>query len=254
MTQDVRREVRLLGALAGAVAGAAILVLATRACAVDGGVASPADGGPPTPDGASKTCLAGLRARGVELVEQPTKGVRTPVRLTGANLGPLRLVMRERRPGGLMPVMDCELARALLEAAPLFQAAGIRDLYFSGMYQYRMRRGTSKLSEHAHGLAIDVHQFGTADGRIFDVERDFEPGVGDWSAKDQAACVGSPDRPEARKLRELACSLRLNSAFREVITADDNSDHDNHFHLEAFPDPLTRARALLMHREPTVDD
>jgi hypothetical protein len=180
--------------------------------------------------------------------------VRTPIRLAGANLGPLRLVWREHRPDAGMPVMDCELARALLDAGPLFQAAGIRDLFFSGMYQYRMRRGTSRLSEHAHGLAIDVHQFGTADGRIYDVEHDFETGVGDWSSKDPAACVGSPDRPEARKLRELACALRANSAFREVITGDDNSDHDNHFHLEAFPDALTRAKALLQHREPTVDD
>src|SRR5262245_53319193 len=152
MTREIQREVRLLGALAGAVVGAGVLVLATRACAVDAGAPPAVDGGAaPPPEGAapSKTCLAGLRARGAEFVEAPTKGVRTPVRLPGANLGSLRLVMRERRPGGVMPVMDCELARALLDAAPLFQAAGVRDLFFSGMYQYRMRRGTSRLSEHA---------------------------------------------------------------------------------------------------------
>jgi hypothetical protein len=250
---DVKRYVVVAGILALAVLSAARL-----ACADKGEFAPPAPVPGPAPDadetGPSKTCLAGLRERGVEFTEWPTKGVRTPIRLVGANLGPLRLVMRDRRPGGVMPVMDCELARALLEAAPLFQMAGIRDLIFSGMYQYRTRRGSARLSEHAHGLAIDVHQFGTADGRIFDVEHDFEPGVGEWPAADQVACVGLPERPVGRLLRELACGLRVSSAFREIITADDNADHNNHFHIESFPDPLSRTKAILSHRSPTIDD
>jgi hypothetical protein len=205
-------------------------------------------------NGPSKTCLASLRERGVDFVEWPTKGVRTPVRLVGSNLGPLRLVTLERKPGGVMPVMDCELGRALLDAAVVFQMAGIRDLYFSGIYEYRPRRHSKRLSEHAHGLAIDVHQFGTVDGRVFDVERDFETGVGDWSARDPIACVGSPGHPEGRTLRELACALRVSSAFREIITADDNADHANHFHIESFPDPLSRTKSILSHRDPIIDD
>jgi hypothetical protein len=249
----------------------ALLLAPSRASAAppDGGAsAAPPDGGAPgaSPDAGagaapgddanapSKTCLAGLRERGVDFMEWPTKGVRTPIRLVGSNLGPLRLVILDRKAGGVLPVMDCELARALVDAAAVFQNEGIRDLFFSGIYEYRPRRRSKKLSEHAHGLAIDVHQFGTADGRIYDVERDFEQGVGDWSERDQVACVGSPERPEARVLREIACALRASSAFREIITADDNSDHDNHFHIESFPDPLSRAKAILSHREPINDD
>jgi hypothetical protein len=247
-----RKERRTILTLAFALVVTGLLSVRGAACA-DGNDA----GAPPAedPNGPSKTCLSNLANRHLDFAEaSPTKGVRTPIRLAGANLGPLRLVMRDRAPGGLMPVMDCELARALLDAAPLFQTAGLRDLIFSGIYQYRTRRRSTKLSEHAHGLAIDVHQFGTADGQIFDVERDFETGVGDWTQTDPSACVGSPERPEARVLRTLACGLRASSAFREIITADDNSDHDNHFHIEAFPDPLSRTRSLLSHREPTIDD
>ena len=236
-------------------ARAAVLLLGFGVARAAGG-----DFGPPPPaaeddaNAPSKTCLAGLRERGVDFVEWPTKGVRTPVRLAGSNLGPLRLVILERKPGGVMPVMDCELARALLDAAGVFQMAGVRDLFFSGIYEYRPRRHSKKLSEHAHGLAIDVHQFGTADGRVFDVEHDFEVGVGDWAARDQVACVGAPEHAEGRTLRELACALRVSSAFREIITADDNSDHENHFHIEAFPDPLARTKSILSHHEPTNDD
>lgn len=256
---DLRRS--LVGV--GLMVVLAVIVAVPRACAEPAAPpaapAPPAAASPPEADaeGPNKTCLAGLRDRGVSFVEAPTKGVRTPLRLVGTTLGQLRLVMRDRKPGGVMPVMDCELARALLDAAPIFQLAGVRDLLFSGIYQYRTRRGSSKLSEHAHGLAIDVHQFGTVDGRVIDVQRDFEPGVGEWPKdrpSDLVACVGTPESSPGRTLRELACSLRMASVFREIITADDNSDHDNHFHIEAFPDPLTRTRALLSRREPASDD
>lgn len=238
----------------------AIVRVLVCAAALFGGArvarAAEPDAGAPAADATApdKVCLAALRDRKVDFMEWPTKGVRTPIRLVGSNLGPLRLVILDRKPGGVMPVMDCELGRALLDAAAVFQMVGIRDLYFSGMYEYRTRRRSKKLSEHAHGFAIDVHQFGTADGRVFDVERDFEQGVGEWESRDPVACVGSPEKPEGRVLRELACSLRASSAFREIITADDNSDHDNHFHIESFSDPLSRAKAILSHREPASDD
>jgi hypothetical protein len=236
-----------------AAAALAALLLAPRVAAAAG----PDAGAPPPADDAnapSKTCLASLRERGVDFMEWPTKGVRTPIRLVGSNLGPLRLVILERKPGGVLPVMDCELGRALLDVAAIFQTAGVRDLFFSGIYEYRPRRHSKKLSEHAHGLAIDVHQLGLPDGRVLDVERDFEPGVGEWDARDQVACVGSPERSAGRLLRELVCALRVSSAFREIITADDNADHNNHFHIEAFPDPLARTRSILSHHEPTNDD
>lgn len=245
------------GTLALMLASFVILLGTSRACAEPPPSPPPASLPPPGETDAaapSKVCLASLRDRKVEFVEQATKGVRTPIRLVGSSLGPLRLVQRDRRVAGVLPVMDCELARALLDAAPLFQMVGVRDLFFSGMYQYRTRRGSTKLSEHADGLAIDVHSFGLPDGRVLDVEKDFEPGVGEWPSRDNVSCVGSPEGVAARRLRELACGLRLSSAFKEIITADDNSDHDNHFHIEAFPDPLARTKAILMHREPTSDD
>jgi hypothetical protein len=258
----MRTEPLVAVGLGGLVAsGLAFLVLGALGptpARADAAAAPAPDAGVEDTNAAGKTCLAALRDRGVAFAVEPaTKGVRTPIRLAGALLGPLRLVHRDHKPGAPMPVMDCELARALLDAAPIFGASGVRDLVFSGMYQYRTRRGSSKLSEHAHGLAVDVHQFVKLDGTVLDVERDFEPGVGEWpkeGTRDLVACVGSPENPAGRTLRELACALRAASVFREIITADDNSDHDNHFHVEAFPDALTRTRALLARRDPAIDD
>jgi hypothetical protein len=236
------------------------VALAAGARAADGGsegvpgVADP----PADASGPDKVCLARLRDLKVDFLEWPTRGVTTPIRIIGA-LGPLRLVPRGAGPpaaarSGVQAVMDCALALALLDAAPLFQQMGIRDLFYSGIYQYRSRRGSTKLSEHAHGLAVDVHVFGTTDGVTYDVARDFEKGVGVWAVTSQEACVGAPATPAGRFLRQLACGLRASSAFREIITADDNADHANHFHIEAFKDALSRAKAILAHREPIIDD
>jgi hypothetical protein len=241
----------------------ATLAMAALAAAL-GPRARAADAHDPAADaaGPDRTCLARLRDLEVDFLEWPTRGVTTPIRIVGA-LGPLRLIPRggaggARTPAaarsGVQAVMDCALALALLDTARLFRGMGIRDLVYSGIYQYRTRRGSTKLSEHAHGLAIDVHAFGAAGGTLYDVERDFEKGVGVWAVTDQSACVGAATTSAGRFLRQLACGLRASSAFREIITADDNADHANHFHIEAFKDALSRARAILAHREPTIDD
>jgi hypothetical protein len=227
---------------------------------------------PPTADeaqGPNRACLDDLRAKQVVFVEWPTKGVRSPVRITGA-IGAIRLRSHDPRATGLAtPLMDCELARALLDAAPAFRTLGIRELLFSGTYQYRTRRRSTKLSEHAHGLAIDVHAFavdaavladadagaGARGGPVLvDVQHDFEAQVGVWAVTDQDSCIGHPHTNKGRLLRTLACRLRASSIFREVITPDDNADHYNHFHLEAFPDALTRTRAVLARKPTVIDD
>lgn len=223
----------------------------------------PAPGAPPsdlvesTPD---RVCLDGLRERQIAFVEWPAKGIRTPVRIAGP-IGAVRLRSHDPRLAGKPALMDCELARALFEMGPTFRANGVRELLYSGAYQYRTRHGSTRLSEHAHGMAIDVHAFvldtagsENGGGTVIEVSRDFEPRVGKWAVLlDATECVGHPRTDVGRLLRTLACRLRASSVLREVITPDDNADHHDHFHLEAYPDGYTRTRAMLW-RKVTVND
>jgi hypothetical protein len=89
---------------------------------------------------------------------------------------------------------------------------------------------------------------------VAEVTRDFEPGVGRWAVTAQDDCIGRPRTAVGRALRTLACRLRASSIFREVITPDDNADHHDHFHLEAFPDALSRTRAVLARKPSVTDD
>jgi hypothetical protein len=163
---------------------------------------------PPTPAAdANRACLRSLTELAVPfVVARPVRGLRTPVEIVGPIKG-IGLVPRAAR----LPLMDCELARTLAEVAPVFRQQGIIGLVFSGAYDYRTRRGSARLSAHAHGLAIDVHAISTRRGQLLDVEQD-------WS-----------------RLRALAGRLRQHPAIRYVITPDDNDDHHDHLHLEAYP-------------------
>lgn len=265
--------------MASAGIGAALVVVVLKGMgwlAVAEGAEAPAaqpDGGAAEESPPSRVCIEGLRERHVEFVEWPTRGVRTPVKIMGP-LGAVRLRSHDPRNNSKVVLMDCELARALVDAAPAFRGLGVRELLYSGAYQYRTRRRSTKLSEHAHGLAIDVHAFvidtgpgraavaarpdagadGESGGIVVEVTRDFEPGVGKWAVTAQDDCIGHPRTDVGRTLRTLACRLRASSIFREVITPDDNADHHDHFHLEAFPDALTRTRAVLARKPSVTDD
>ncbi len=223
--------------LFGVLLGVAVCGANARGCGGDG----KSGAGGPAPDPA---CLHVLRKAGVAFVPaESTPGIRTPVVIRGAIDG-VRLIPRGRREA----LMDCALARGLLEAAPVFRGFGIDGLEYSAAYDYRPRRGTDKLSAHANGLAIDVHVL--RDGsRRYDVARAFETGTGEWRQLRAgpgalAACIGSPRTEPGRLLRGLACRLKLHTSFRILVTPDDNADHRDHFHLEVYPDetpppPLT---------------
>jgi hypothetical protein len=183
-----------------------------------------------------RECLAFLKQQGVSFSETPpVKGIRTPLVLRGPLQGVV-LVPRARREA----MMDCTLARALYEAAPVFRGAGAGGLEFSAAYDYRQRRDSDAMSAHAQGLAIDVHAIRTASQRYV-VATDFEKGVGQWTRLRPgpgalAACVGKPHTAPGQVLRTLVCRLKLNTSFRVLVTPDDNADHRDHFHLEVYPD------------------
>jgi hypothetical protein len=96
----------------------------------------------PAPTSADRSCLQTLRTQGVAYVHRaPVRGLAAPLEIVGP-VGGVRLLAR----AGRAPIMDCELARALGEAAPIFRQMGITGLSFSGAYDYRKRRGSNRLS------------------------------------------------------------------------------------------------------------
>jgi hypothetical protein len=175
-----------------------------------------------------EACLKKLALAGVAF--QPLdeiRGVETPIQIQSA-IGGIRYH------SGFGPmVSDCRFALALATAAPELTALGVSEMHFSGAYSYRTSK-VGRLSLHAYGLALDVHEIVVA-GRRLSVERDFARGIG---------CGVGP------ALNRVACKLRDLGLFRELLTPDYNADHNNHFHLGVAPlGPL--ANELWVAKRPT---
>jgi len=228
----------------------AVTALGTLACGGAHASGAPPPPPPYAPGAGDRACLRALANAGVAFIEKDgVRGIETPIEIVGPIRG-VRLLSRGKRPA----LMDCALARALVDAAPLFHQSGVTGLSFSAAYDYRTQRGSTKLSEHAHGLAIDVHAFETTSGRL-DVQRDYtRAGLASagWGQRDGGACIGAPASAAGRTLRTLACGLQRHSSFRLILTPDDNQDHHNHFHIESHRDGARNWLADRGHRGSTA--
>lgn len=170
---------------------------------------------PPKPTNAplleGPSCHRALKKAGVDFRPVASlKGVENPVEVRG-KLGGVVFYASDHRPLEL----DCRLALALADLRPVFARHGLTRVRFSGAYSYRRTR-SGRLSHHAHGLAIDLHdlEFGA---QSFSVTEDFARSVG---------C--SPQNPP---LNRLACAMREQRLFEEFLTPDYNFDHRDHLHI-----------------------
>jgi hypothetical protein len=130
-------------------------------------------------------------------------------------------------------VVDCRLAAALLAWAPILRDAGIERVEHYSTYRPGARvRSTGKTSGHAHALAIDAARFFLANGRILEVDVD-------WDERERggAPCpVRRSENEDGRILRQVVCRAVERGLFQVVITPHHDRDHQNHVHLELVPD------------------
>ncbi len=178
-------------------------------------------------------CYAELRDAGVrfERVNQASAGgVSQPIKLVGPIDGVN--IYGGGKKNAPTNYLDCRLALALLEWAPLLRASGVVGLHHYSMYRRAATVGQSaKVSGHAHGRAIDVAFFEMSDGRKLSV-------LDDWTHRARGAepCeVASAARSGDRVMRELVCEATERALFQMVLTPHYNEAHRNHVHLEIDP-------------------
>lgn len=162
-----------------------------------------------------RKCLRSLRKAGVRFEEvSDLRGVATPVSVHGA-IGGVEYWVEGQSP----LLMDCRLALTLVRVGEVLTRHGVSRVRFSGAYVYKTAP-SGRLSHHAHGLAIDLHEFSLRGARL-SVDRAFSRNVG---------CQG-----DVPALNRLACDLRATAYFEEFLTPDFNAAHRDHLHL-SIPD------------------
>jgi hypothetical protein len=159
----------------------------------------------------NEQCLTELRGRSIRFMSLDTlKGVENPVEIRG-DLGGVQFWANDGRP----LQMDCRLAIALDDMGRVMKSLNVTRIRYSGSYVYRTTR-TGRLSHHALGLAIDLHDF-EMDSHLLSVKSDFRKNAG---------CKN----PEPG-LNFLACQMREQVRFEEFLTPDFNADHRDHLHI-----------------------
>lgn len=186
----------------------------------------------PAPADDEAACHAALGDAGVpfeRIVESKASGVSWPIRLLGPVDGVRIYGGKKDAPTNYL---DCRLALALLEWAPLLRAQGIVGLQHYSMYRRDATVGQSaKRSGHADGRAIDVAFFETRDGQKLSV-------LNDWTGRargaDPCEVASVPDSADGI-MRALVCAASERSLFQMVLTPHYNDAHGNHVHLEIDP-------------------
>lgn len=176
-------------------------------------------------------CLAevGRRKLGVTRFRGAAVGVQTPVRVTGPIAG-----VRFVTPGSKSPygIMDCRLALALSDLAPLLKRYDVVEARVDNMYRpHAHLPGKKKPSQHSYGLAADVTRFKRADGSELIVERDFQGAIGEPVCGADAR-ARSELSSEAATLRDLICDVTRAGLFHHILTPNHDAAHRDHFHLD----------------------
>jgi hypothetical protein len=83
--------------------------------------------------------------------------------------------------------------------------------------------GTSTLSRHGYGDAIDLGSFFTSSGDEYNLVRDWQHNTTSFSTD------------KARILYEIGQEMHQRGIFNIVLTPNYNAAHDNHFHVDLTP-------------------
>ena len=194
-------------------------------------VPRPLDTGPiavPIPAAVSPgaACHALIQRLGVRFsVAGATRGVVDPVTVTppieGVHYRYASWTAAERP-----MLMDCRLAVALVRMGRELRGRwNIDDVQHLGIYNYRVIAGSTRLSQHAYAMAIDIAGFRSTSRTTYSVLSDFV----ETSA---SSCPLRASNAVDRTLKEIACWMYDSRTFNIVLTPNYDAVHRNHYHVD----------------------
>lgn len=123
--------------------------------------------------------------------------------------------------GGILSA--CDMALAISDTTLDLQDHGVSQVRHMGTYNCRVISGTSTLSQHSFGNAIDIWGVDFPDGTTYSL-------VDDWEHD-----TTSPQSPGGAFLYEAAYRWFDAGYWNIILTPNYNSAHDDHFHVDLTP-------------------
>lgn len=180
-------------------------------------------------DGECRRILRAASVRFDPVARSKASGIQSPLALRSPVLG-----VRFEPANGMAKngIVDCRLAAAFVAWAPILRDAGVVRVEHFSTYRAGARvRNTGKKSGHAHALAIDAARFHLRDGRVLEIDAD-------WDERERggAPCpVRRRENEDGSLLRMVVCRAVERDLFQVVITPHHDRAHQNHVHLELVP-------------------
>ena len=128
--------------------------------------------------------------------------------------------------------MRCELASAIMKMMAIAKALNIAEIHHIGTYNCRVIAGTTTISQHGYGRAIDIGGVKMKTGEVYTVLDHWEKGV------------AAPKTAAGKVLYDLAHALHDQRVFNIILTPEFNAAHANHLHVDLTPNSNT------IHDEP----
>ena len=183
-----------------------------------------------SPPSGGSDCRSKLSALGVSWkAAGATKGIADPVTVSS----PIRGVkFRYVASSTTSPILgNCQLFVKLAAAADKMKAWGVSEFTHIGTYNYRTISGSSKLSQHALGMAIDIAGFRTTGGVYYSIANNSH------FVKNTASATCSQTRTTAgdKLFKGWACDTKAADIFNIMLTPNYNSAHRDHFHVDLTP-------------------
>ncbi len=201
------------------------------------------------------TCREWLELYGIAYTAGPvSQGVTDPVTVATPINGMVYRYLSNTAPRPRF-FMDCALARSLVLAAPYFRTRGVVEVADIGVYNYRcIGTGTppncpNGFSQHAYAKAIDLGEFNTADGTVYNLARAW---VIDPAA--EKTCDAATENGKDAWLHELICALHGDDVWAIALTPNYNAAHRDHFHVDLTAGSDFIRRTIGVGADVSIDD
>lgn len=182
-------------------------------------------------------CFAELDRAAVryQRLAAPVPGIAIPIRLAGP-VGGVLYRGSARSEDAVTTLLDCRLARVLVEFSAILRALGVVEVVHYSMHRPGTKGrpvGEGGRTGHNGGLAIDAASFRRVDGTWLNIFKQFR---GRRRAPVCGPTAAAGPTPAARVLRDIVCRADEQRLFHVVLTPNHDRAHRNHYHLEVRPD------------------
>lgn len=184
----------------------------------------------PSGGGGGTGCRSKLTALGLSWSSGGTnKGIADSIRVASPIRG---VAFRYVASSTTSPILgNCEFFVKLAAAADKMKAWGVAEFTHIGTYNYRTIAGSSKLSQHALGMAIDIAGFRTTGGVYYSIANN------NHFVKNTSSGTCSQARTTAgdKLFKGWACDVKAADIFNIILTPNYNTAHRDHFHIDLTP-------------------